>query len=103
MPTSLSVFQYIWEQLSSLQEMDYRAMMGEYLLYYRGKVVGGVYDDRLLVKPTPQAKQLLPHAAMQLPYPGGKPMLTVGEVDDGELLRRLVQAVASDLPATKKR
>lgn len=89
--------EYILEQLSDLDALSHRAMMGEYILYFNGKVVGGVYDDRLLVKPTEGARRLLPEAPMALPYPGGKPMLLVTEIDDRDLLADLLRTVATDL------
>lgn len=92
---------YILEQLSGL-DLRYRPMMGEYLLYYQGTLVGGIYDDRLLVKPTPSAKALLPEAPLALPYEGAKEMLLVEETDDRELLAALVTAVAADLSAPER-
>ena len=92
---------YILEQLSGLDDLRYRPMMGEYLLYYQGTLVGGIYDDRLLVKPTPSAKALLPEAPLALPYEGAKEMLLVEETDDRELLAALAAAVAADLSASK--
>lgn len=74
-----------------------RPMMGEYLLYYQGKLVGGIYDNRLLVKPTPSAKRLLPNASYQLPYQGAKAMLLIEELDDKPFLTQLLTAVANDL------
>ena len=93
---------YILEQLSGLDDLRYRPMMGEYLLYYQGKLVGGIYDDRLLVKSTPSAKALLPEAPLALPYEGAKEMLLVEETDDRELLAALLNAVAADLSAPKR-
>lgn len=80
-----------------------RAMMGEYVLYYGGKVVGGVYDNRLLVKPTPSAIALLPDAPMELPYEGAKPMLLVENVEDKDFLVRLFDAMYGELPEPKKK
>ena len=80
-----------------------RAMMGEYVLYYGGKVVGGVYDNRLLVKPTPSAIALLPDAPMELPYEGAKPMLLVEDVEDKDFLVRLFDAMYGELPEPKKK
>ncbi len=94
---------YILEQLSGLEGIRWRSMMGEYLLSYQGKLVGGIYDDRLLVKPTPSARALLPEAPLALPYEGAKEMLSVEETDDREQLAALLNAVAADLPAPKKR
>lgn len=91
---------YILEQLSGLDDVRYRAMMGEYILYYRGKVVGGVYDNRLLLKPTPSARALLPDAPMELPYEGAKAMLLAG-ADDRELLASVLTAMVDELPAPK--
>ena len=79
------------------------AMMGEYVLYYGGKVVGGVYDNRLLVKPTPSAKALMPNAEYQLPYEGAKEMLLVEDIENRDFLRQLFEAMYEELPKTKKR
>ena len=97
MPSTKEYLEYILEQLSDLDTLSHRTMMGEYILYLNGKVVGGVYDDRLLVKPTEGARRLLPEAPMELPYSGGKPMLLVTEIDDRDLLADLLQTVAADL------
>ena len=102
MASSKDYLAYILEQLSGLDGIRYRPMMGEYLLYYQGKLVGGIYDDRLLVKPTPSAGKLLPESPFVLPYEGAKEMLLVDEIDDRELLANLLEAVAADLPETKK-
>ena len=91
---------YILEQLSGLDDVRYRAMMGEYILYYRGKVVGGVYDNRLLLKPTPSARALLPDAPMELLYEGAKAML-LADADDRELLASVLTAMVDELPAPK--
>ena len=91
---------YILEQLSGLDDVRYRAMMGEYILYYRGKVIGGVYDNRLLLKPTPSARALLPDAPMELPYEGAKAML-LADADDRELLASVLTAMVDELPAPK--
>ncbi len=101
MPSSKSYLQFILDQLSGLDEITSRAMMGEYILYYRGKVVGGIYDDRLLVKPTKSARALMPQAALELPYEGAKAMLLVDEVDNRAALADLFNALYDDLPAPK--
>ena len=103
MASSKEYMEYILEQLSLLDGISCRAMMGEYVLYYRGKVFGGVYDDRFLVKPTKAALALMPDAEKELPYEGGKEMLLVGDVEDKEFLRQLVAAMYEDLPAPKKK
>ena len=89
---------FLLDQLAELGEIDYRAMMGEYILYYRGRIFGGIYDDRLLVKPTAAARRLLPDAPAEQPYPGAKPMLLVEEVDDAPFLCTLIRAMYPDLP-----
>lgn len=94
---------YITEQLSLLEEITYRAMMGEYVLYYRGRVFGGIYDDRFLVKPVKSARELMPDAMSELPYDGAKEMLLVDNVEDREFLRQLVTAMYDELPEPKKR
>lgn len=103
MASSQTYLDYILDQLSGLEEVSYRAMMGEYILYYRGKIIGGIYDDRLLVKPTDSARALLPDAPMELPYEGAKPMRLADTVDSKENLQALVKAVYEDLPAPKKK
>jgi TfoX/Sxy family transcriptional regulator of competence genes len=100
MASSKAFLDYVLDQLAGLDGVTHRAMMGEYVLYYRGRVFGGVYDDRLLIKPVPSALALLPDAARELPYEGGKEMLAV-DVDDRELLCRLLPAICDDLPAAK--
>lgn len=86
MASSKKYLAYVLEQLSQADEIEYKPMMDEYLLYYRGKIFGGIYDDRLLVKPVAAAISLMPEARYELPYEGAKPMLSVGEVDNREFL-----------------
>ena len=96
MASSREYLDFVLEQLSALEGVTSRAMMGEYVLYYRGKVVGGVYDDRFLLKPTRSAVTLMPDAQTETPYPGAKPLL-VAEIDDPALCCRAVEAIAADL------
>lgn len=102
MASSKEYLDYVLEQLNEVPGLRYRPMMGEYLLYCQNKLVGGVYDDRLLVKPTPLARALLPDAPREVPYPGGKPMLLVTEMENKRLLRELLEAIASDVCASRK-
>ena len=103
MASTKEYLDFILEQLSDLDEISFRAMMGEYIIYYRGKVVGGIYDDRFLVKPTKSAAAMMPNADMELPYKGAKEMLLVDNVDDRDFLRELLEAAYEELPARKKR
>ena len=103
MASSKGYLDYILEQLSELNDVAYRAMMGEYIIYYRGKVVGGIYDDRFLVKPVKSAVALMPYADEESPYEGAKRMLLVDNVEDREFLRELIEAMYEELPAPKKR
>lgn len=103
MASSKEYLDFILEQLSGLEEIRARAMMGEYILYCRGKIFGGIYDDRLLVKPCPAALARMPEAARELPYEGAKEMLLVDRVEDPAFLAELVNAMASELPEPKKR
>ena len=103
MASSKEYLDFILEQLSELDDISYRSMMGEYVIYYRGKVVGGIYDDRFLVKPTKSAAALMPNAEMELPYDGAKEMLLVDDVDNQEFLKELLDAMYPELPASKKR
>ena len=103
MATRKEYLDYVLEQLSDLEGVTHRAMMGEYLLYWQGKLFGGIYDDRLLVKPVPAARALLPNAPEEAPYEGAKPMLLVEDMEDRDLLARLVTAMEPELPAPKKK
>ncbi|MBQ6638784.1 MAG: TfoX/Sxy family protein [Lachnospiraceae bacterium] len=103
MASSKDYLDFVLEQLSELDEVSSRAMMGEYILYYRGKVFGGIYDDRLLVKPVPAAVMLMSDAELELPYDGAKEMLLVDDIDNREFLRELVEAMYEELPASKKK
>ena len=86
-----------------MEGISYRAMMGEFIIYYNGKNVGGIYDDRFLVKPVKAAMAMLPDAKMELPYEGGKGMLFVEDVDNREFLQELLQSMYEELPAVKKK
>ena len=101
MASSKEYLQFVSEQLSELEGIDYRAMMGEYIIYYRGKIVGGIYDDRLLVKPVGAAISLIPSATSELPYEGAKEMLVVENVDDKDFLTALFNAMYEELPLPK--
>ncbi len=102
MASSKDYLDFILEQLSELNEISYRAMMGEYVLYYRGKVFGGIYDDRFLVKPTKTASAMMPDAALELPYEGAKEMILVDDVENKEFLRDLVESMWEELPQKKR-
>lgn len=103
MASSKAYLDFVLEQLSGLQEITYRAMMGEYILYYRGKIVGGIYDDRLLVKPVKSAVSFMPTATYELPYDGAKEMLLVNNIDSREFLIELFDAMYEELPSPKKK
>ena len=94
MASSKEYLEFILGQLSDLEEITYRAMMGEFIIYYRGKIVGGIYDDRLLVKPVKAAISYIPTAPYELPYEGAKQMLLVDEVDNKNFLAGLFNAVS---------
>ena len=102
MASSKRYLEYVLDLLSELDDISYRAMMGEYVLYYRGKVFGGVYDDRFLIKPTESARRILPDADVEIPYDGAKGMLLV-ESEDRELIGNMVEAMYDELPKPKKR
>lgn len=101
MASSKEYLDYILGQLSGIDGIGCRPMMGEYVLYYGKKVVGGIYDDRMLVKPTESAVALLGEPD-EIPYDGAKPML-MPDPDDRELLASLIPRIAAELPAPKKR
>ena len=103
MASSKEYLNFILDQLSGLDGISHRAMMGEYIVYYNGKIVGGIYDDRFLVKPVKSVLAMLPDAKMVLPYEGGKEMLLVDDVDNGLFLQKLLVAMYGELPAAKKK
>ena len=103
MASDRGYLEFILEQLADLDGVRARAMMGEYILYYRDRVIGGIYDDRLLVKSTPGTAAYMPSATEELPYPGAKPMLLVDNVDDRAYLCGLFDVMVDDLPAPRIR
>lgn len=103
MASSKEYLEYILEQLSELDNISSRTMMGEYIIYYGGKVIGGIYDDRFMVKPTKSALSMMPDADRELPYEGAKEMLLVDDPENREFLRRLFEAMYDELPAPKKK
>ncbi len=103
MASTKEYLDYITEQLGDLDGISYRAMMGEYILYYQGRVFGGIYDNRFLIKPTASAKALMPDAPLESPYDGAKEMLLCENIDDREFLAELLNAMVDELPAPKKK
>ena len=101
MASSKEYLEFILGQLSELEEITYRVMMGEFIIYYRGKIVGGIYDDRLLVKPVKSAISYMPTPSYELPYEGAKEMLLVDDVDNKGFLTGLFGAMYDELPAPK--
>ena len=103
MASSKEYLDFIMEQLSGLEDVSWKAMMGEYIIYYRGRIVGGIYDDRFLVKPVKSAVAMMPNAGRELPYEGAKEMLLVDNVENRDFLRELLEAMYDELPAPKKK
>ncbi len=103
MASNKEYLDFILEQLSGLEGITFKPMMGEYILYLRGKIVGGIYDDRFLVKPTKSALAMMPDAERELPYEGAKEMLLVDNVDNREFLNELLTAMFDELPAPKQK
>lgn len=103
MASSREYLDFILEQLSSLEGISHRAMMGEYIIYYKDRIVGGIYDDRFLVKPVEAALKMMPDAQMELPYEGASRMIAVDNVEDREFLQNLIEAMYDELPAPRKK
>ena len=103
MASSKDYLEFILDQLSDLDDLAYKAMMGEYILYYEGKIVGGIYDNRFLVKQTESSRKMLPNAPLEFPYEGAKEMLLVEAVDDREFLCELFRAMVGELPMPKQK
>ena len=103
MSTSKEFLRFILDQLSGLEDITHRQMMGEFIIYYRGKIAAYLCDDRLLVKPVPAAVKLMPDARMEAPYEGAKEMLLGENVDDRAFLQRLLENLYPELPEPKKK
>lgn len=103
MASSKEYLDFVLEQLSELDDITCRAMMGEYIIYYQGKIVGGIYDDRFLVKNTKSARNKMPDAMLELPYEGAKEMLLVDDIENKDFLRELLEGMYDELPAPKKK
>lgn len=101
MASSREYLDFVLEQLSELHDITYKAMMGEYIIYYQGKIVGGIYDDRFLVKPVESAIRLMPNAEYELPYEGAKEMLLVDQIENKDFLAELLNAMYEELPTSK--
>ena len=101
MASSKEYLNFILEQLSELDGIAYKPMMGEYIIYLQEKIVGGIYDNRFLVKPTKSAKELMPNAPFESPYDGAKPMLMVEDIDNKDILASLLNAMFDELPKPK--
>ena len=97
MASSKEYLGFILDQLSDLVGVSYRPMMSEYIIYYKGKIIGGIYDNRFLVKQTPSARKLMPCASLEPPYSGAKDMILVDNVDDREFLKTLLNEMEKDL------
>ena len=103
MASSKEYLDFVLDQLSLLEGISYRPMMGEYVIYFQDKVIGGIYDDRFLVKQTKSSLKKMPDAELEIPYEGAKEMLMVDEVENKEFLRELFEAMYPELPAPKKK
>lgn len=103
MASSKEYLEYVLEQLSDLEEITYRAMMGEYVIYFKGKIIGGVYDDRFLIKPVKAAREMMCDATMELPYEGAKEMILVDNIEDKEFLKELIESMYDELPSPRRR
>lgn len=103
MASSKEYLEFVLDQLSLLDEISYRSMMGEYIIYYQGKIVGGIYDDRFLIKPTKSAKEMMPKAQYETPYDGAKEMLLVDDIDNKDFMNELLNAMVDELPAPRKK
>ena len=103
MASSREYLEFILEQLSEAEDVSYRPMMGEFVIYCRGRVIGGIYDDRFLVKPAKSALAMMPDAEKELPYEGAKEMLLVDNVENKAFMRVLAEAIAAETPLPKRK
>lgn len=103
MATKKEYLEFILEQLSGLSEITYRMVMGEYIIYYRGKIAAYICDDRLLVKPVESVKRIIPNAPLEPPYDGAKNMVLIEDIDNKDFLTRLFDVMYPELPEQKKK
>ncbi len=103
MASDREYLEFVLDQLSSLEGISFKPMMGEYILYYQGRIAGGIYDNRFLVKPTASARRLMPDAPLEKPYEGAKEMLLVDNVDNRAFLNELLTSMFGELPLPKKK
>ncbi len=103
MPSTKEYLDFILDQLSGLDNIRYKAMMGEYIIYYNDRITGGIYDNRFLVKPTKATERLMPHAPREFPYQGAKEMLLIEDPEDRDFLKRLFNEMLPELPAPRKK
>lgn len=103
MASNKEYLDYVLDQLSFLDDISYKAMMGEYIIYFQGKIIGGIYDDRFLIKQTKAAIEMMPDAPLEFPYEGAKEMLLVEEIDNRDFLNKLLNTMVDELPAPKKK
>lgn len=103
MATSKEYLEYATEQFSAVGDVSTRPMMGEYVLYYKGKVIGGIYDSRILIKPVKAAVSMMNDAEYQIPYQGAKPMILLDDIENSEFIKSLFEAMYPELPEPKKR
>lgn len=103
MTSSKDYLNYVLEQLSNSEDISYRSMMGEYIIYFKNKIIGGIYDNRLLVKPVPSALSIMPSAKFELPYEGAKEMLLIEDIDNKEFLSKLILTMYDELPTPKRK
>lgn len=103
MASGREYLEFVLDQLSSLEGISFKPMMGEYILYYQGRIAGGIYDNRFLVKPTASARRLMPDAPLEKPYEGAKEMLLVDNIDNRAFLGELLTSMLGELPLPKKK
>ena len=101
MASTKEYLDFVLEQLSLLDQISYRAMMGEFIIYYRGKIIGGIYDNRFLVKNIKSAAEKMPDATLEVPYEGAKKMLLVEDIENKDFLRELFNAMYEEVTKSK--
>ena len=101
MASSKEYLDFILDQLTGLEGISYRAMMGEYILYYKNKVIGGIYDNRFLLKITESSEKFIPNAKIEISYEGAKGMLLFDDFENKEFLVELFEKMYEELPMPK--
>lgn len=103
MPSTKEFLNYVLDQLNDLEDITYRYMMSEYIIYYKGKIAGGIFDNRLMIKPVKSAIDFIENPIYDIPFDGAKEWILIEDIEDKEFLTELFITIYKDLSFPKKK